>query len=77
MTSSCGRKKFFKIKSLFFVMLVGCIYVKTKIAFVAENYTTVSQNSQIYFPALQLDIRFDAAAKPKRMLASTVQAREQ
>ena len=38
--------------------------------FVAESYTTVSQNILIYFATLQLDARFDPAAKPERMLAS-------
>ena len=66
-----GEKKFLKVKSLFVVMHFGCIFVKIKVAFVAENYTTVSQNIQIYFAVLQLDARFDVSAKPERMLAST------
>ena len=60
-------KKFLEAKSLFFVMH----FCKIKVAFVAGSYITVSQNIQIYCAALQLDARFDAAAKPKRMLAST------
>ena len=70
MASSCGRKKFLQVKSLFFVMHFGCIFVKIKVAFAAQSYTTVNQNIRIYFAALQLDARFDAAAKPERMLAS-------
>ena len=45
--------------------------MKIKVASVAESCTTVSQNIQIYFGALLLDARFDAPAKPPRMLAST------
>ena len=52
-------------------MHLRCIFAKTIVAFVAESYTTVSQNIQIYFAALQLNARVDAAAKPERMLAST------
>ena len=37
----------------------------------AESYTTLSQNIQIYIAALQLDAKFDTAAKPERMPAST------
>ena len=66
-----GEKKFLEVKSLFFVMHLGCIFGKIKVAFVAESFTTVGQNIQIYFAALQLDARFDAAEKPERMLAST------
>ena len=66
-----GEKKFLKVKSLFFEMHTRCSFVRIEVAFVAESYTTVSQNIEIYFAALQLDARFDAAAKPKRMLAST------
>ena len=65
-----GEKKFLEVKSLFFVMHLGCIFEKLKVAFVAESYTTDSQNIQIYFAVLQLDARFDTAAKPERMLAS-------
>ena len=71
MASSCGSKEVLEVKSLFFVMHFGCIFVKIKVAFVAESYTTVSQNIPIYLAALQLDARFDAAAKPERMLVST------
>ena len=71
MASSYGRKKFLEIKSLFFVMYLGCIFVKIKVAFAPESYTPVSQNIQIYFAALQLDAAFDGATKPERMLAST------
>ena len=51
--------------------MARCIFVNIKVRFVAESYTTVSQNTQIYFAALQLNARFDAAVKPERMLAST------
>ena len=66
-----GEKKFLEVKSLFFVMHFECIFVKIKAVFVAESYTTVSQNIQIYFAALQLNAKFDAAAISERMLAST------
>ena len=59
-------KNFLEAKSLFLVMHLGCIFVKIKVAFVAESDTTVSQNIQIYFATLELDIRFDATAKPKK-----------
>ena len=71
MASSCGGKKFLEAKSLFFVMYFRCIFEEIKVALVAKSYNTVSQNIQIYFATLQLDARFDAAAKPKRMLATT------
>ena len=71
MASSGGKIEVFRGEKLIFMMHLGCIFVKTKVAFVAESYITVSQNIQIYFAALQLDARFDPAAKPKVMLAST------
>ena len=64
-------KKFLEVKSLFFVVHSGCIFVKIKVAFVSESYTTLSQNIQISFAALQSDARFDAVSKSERMLAST------
>ena len=66
---------FLEVKSLFFVMHFGCIFVKIEVAFVAESYTTISQNILIHFFALQLVARFDHAAKPKRIWK--VQARKQ
>ena len=60
-----------KQKSLFFVIHLGYIFVKMKVAFVAESYTIVSQNFRIYFAAMRLDARLDAAAEPERMLANT------
>ena len=45
------------------------ILVMIKVAFVAESFTTVNQNIQIYFAALQLDARFDAPVKPEKMPA--------
>ena len=67
MGSSCERKEVLQVKNLFFMMDLGCIFEKIIVTFVAESYTIVSQNIQIYFDALQLDVRFDAAAKPERM----------
>ena len=64
-----GVKKFLEVKSLFFVMHVGCNFAKNKVVFVAKSFTSVSQNIPIYFVALQLDAWFDAAAKLERMLA--------
>ena len=66
-----GVKKFLEAKSLFFVIHWGCIFVKFKVEYVAKSNTTVSENTQIHFATLQLDARFDATAKPERMLAST------
>ena len=45
------------------MMHLGCNFAKIKLVFVAESYTLISQNISIYFPALRLDARFDAAAK--------------
>ena len=61
------------MKSIFFVMHLGCIFVKTKIAFVAESHITVCENIQIYF--LQLDARFNAVENLRECWQ--VQAREQ
>ena len=66
-----GIKKFLDAKSLFFVMHLGCIFAKIKVAFVAENYIIVSQSIQKYFAVLQLHARFDVATKPHKRLAST------
>ena len=51
-----GEKKFLEVESLFFVVHLGCFFIKVKVVFVAESYTTVSQNIQIYFATLQLDL---------------------
>ena len=47
------------------------LFVKIKVAFVAESYSTDNENIQTYFAALQLDARFNAATRKERMVAIT------
>ena len=70
-----GEKKFLEVKSLFFVMHVGGIFVKIKVAFVAESFTQLGKTFKYILPHYNWMIGLTLPQNPKECWQ--IQARKQ